>query len=69
MTVPGSLAGTEAGVTPGAPAPNAGLQQHDVITQGQRHRRSSDYLVEIQRSPPGGTAGVTFVRGGRSGTR
>jgi putative serine protease PepD len=57
-------------VVPGGPAAKAGLAPYDVITQinGAATPTLSDYLVQVQKIPIGGTAKVKYQRAGQTQT-
>jgi S1-C subfamily serine protease len=58
------------GLTPGAAADNAGLQEGDVIVEfnGQQVSTVEDLFRELRRAAPGETVDVTVDRGGQEQT-
>src|SRR5205085_434871 len=69
FSIPGALQ-TDATVSPGTPAADAGIRQGDLIIgfDGQTVRNPSDLSLNVLKKQPGDTVKVTLKRGGETKT-
>lgn len=65
--LPGELGVVIEEVTAGSPASNAGLKQHDIVTQfdGQAINSPEDFVSRVEQKKPDDRVSVKFIHGGK----